>query len=86
MVSRVGNAMLLHKNDVRDDYLWVQYDQYSNSLQFITEDGDMHFLGFDLDAGMQEPLLNTKELLMVQIGEDMKPCDFKIIKFSGYAG
>ncbi|WP_335647984.1 hypothetical protein [Parasphingorhabdus flavimaris] len=82
VVADTGNAVLLHTNHLEHEYIWAQLDQFSNTIQFIMDNGDMHFLGLDIHKSMLEPLKKTQELFMLKIGEDQKPCDFNVIKFS----
>lgn len=85
VVSGVGNAMLLHKGAILHSYAWVQYDQALKSMQFITEEGEVQNLGLPIHKPFHDPLLKTRELLMVEINADMSLGDPKLIKFSALA-
>ena len=85
VVSEVGNAMLLHKGAINHQYSWVQYDQDLKAVQFITRDGQTQDLGLPIHKPFQEPLLKTRELLMVEVNEDSSLGEPRLIKFSALA-
>lgn len=86
IVSHVGNAMLLHQGEMVEDYAWVQYDGLSNSVQLVTQEGALQELGVNIEKAMQKPLLQTRELLMIEIGKDYSKKNPRLIKFAAMGG
>lgn len=70
IVNDVGSAMLLHRGPLARAYAWVQYDRDATSLQLITENGDLQDLGMKIKGAFMKPLAKTKELMMIELGED----------------
>lgn len=86
VVNPAGNAMLLHKGKMRDDLIWAQYDQYSDRLFFVTDDGEMQDLGMPIHEPFQDPLMQTRELFLIEVKDDMSYAPARLIKFSAMAG
>ena len=86
LVSKAGNAMLLHRGAITHDYSWVQYDPITQEIQFITKDGALQNLGLEIHAQMYAPLKNTRELFMIEVNDDLTTQEPKLIKFSEVVG
>lgn len=69
-VSKVGNIVLIYKGTLDHQYDWVQLDSESNSLDFITAEGEHHNLGVKVPQSMQQKMDNTKELMMIEVKDD----------------
>lgn len=82
IVNSVGNAMLLHKGPLKHEYSWAEYDRAGACLNFITLDGDIQPLGFRIHRSFEISLCNTLEMLVIEIGNDMRCQDIKFIKFT----
>ena len=85
VVSKAGNAMLLHKGAINHKYSWAQYDQVIKAVQFVTEDGSVQDLGLHIQEPLQAPLMNTRELLIVEVNENSSLGEPRLIKFSALA-
>ena len=81
VVSKVGNAMLLAKGKIPNQYSWAQYDAEMNSFHLITEDGEMQELGLDIHSSFSEPLSQTLEMAIVEVKDDLSYGDAQLVKF-----
>ncbi len=82
VVSPVGNAMILHRGALEHNYSWAQYEPQKHSVELVTEEGLLQPLGFEVNSEMEKPLLNTLEIMLVQMTEDNKAAGAKLIKFA----
>ncbi len=80
-VSNVGNVVLLHKSPLDCDYDYVQFDEQSSSLEFMTIEGKAQNLGMNIPENLHERLQKTKELLMVEVTEDYTCQDPVLLQF-----
>lgn len=85
LVSPVGNAMVMHMGDFEEDYVWAQYNQYDQSIEFVTEEGAVQGLGIQVQNSMSDPLKKVKELFLVKVHEDYTTDAPRLIKFSALA-
>lgn len=82
IVSHNGNVMVLHQGKTDHRYSWVQFDPYTSRLQFITTEGEIQDLGMNIPKQFHQPLQNTREIFMMEIGKDFSKCEPYLIKFS----
>jgi len=80
-VSDVGNVVLLHKSPLGHDYDYVQFDEPSGSLEFMTIEGKTQNLGMNIPEKLHERLQKTRELLMVEVTEDYTCQDPVLLRF-----
>lgn len=70
LVNGEGQALLLHQGALPYSYCWVQFDSYTDSIQFVTETGDIQELGFKLPCSVRSTLWKTREVIMIEVGDD----------------
>jgi len=86
VVTPGGHAMVLHRGALEYKYLWAQYEPFNSGVELVTEDGDIHSLGFEVSGDMKLPLLNTRELLLVQMSDDDAVAGARLVKFTALGG
>lgn len=82
VVSITGSVAIVHKGRAQHDYIWVQYDQYADSVQLVTEDGKLQDLGLSLNDSMLRSLMKTREVMMIELTDNMAIRKPKLLKFS----
>jgi len=69
IVNKEGRALLLHKAPLRHNYLWIQYDSYLDTIQFVSEEGAVQEMGVVVSPSIKESLHNTQEITLVEVNE-----------------
>jgi hypothetical protein len=80
-VSEAGNVVLMYKAPLIHNYDYVQFDKQSNSLDFITIEGEIQNLGMNIPKRMHAKLQETRELLMVEIDENHSCQNSTLLEF-----
>jgi len=82
IVSETGNAVLYHKGPLPDSYIWAQYDQDTQIMQFISDDGQIKELGMPIHKPFREPLMKTREIFLVEVDANKNYINPQLIKFT----
>jgi len=70
VINKAGKAVLLHMGELSQDYSWIQYDDYTGTLQFITEEGLVQELGFVVPDIIKKALDHTREISIIEIDSE----------------
>jgi len=81
VVNPVGKAMVLHRGAFENNYSWAQYEPFSNGIELVTPEGEMHSLGFQISKKMQLAIDKTRELFLVQMDQKNKIVKARLVKF-----
>lgn len=68
-VSEHGKAVVLYKNKLPNNYIWVQYDKQSSSLQLVSKEGDVQDMGIKIPDPVLENLLKAQEMHFLELSE-----------------
>ncbi len=79
VINKLGQALLLHKGPVLHDYLWIQYDSYTGTVQLIGEQGEIQELGMVVPEKVRTLLDKTREVSLLEIADDFS-CTRREIK------
>jgi hypothetical protein len=69
-VNGAGKALLLHMGPLPHAYSWIQFDDYSDSVQLITEDGALQELGIVVADPIKKAIQSTREITMIEVGDN----------------
>jgi hypothetical protein len=71
-VTENGMATLVFTKDLPDGIEWVEYDVDLAVLNFVTWGGDVMGLGVKIHEPFRKPLMNAREITMMQITADSR--------------
>ena len=72
VVTENGMATLVFTKDLPDGIEWVEYDVDLAVLNFVTWGGDVMGLGVKIHEPFRKPLMNAREITMMQITADSR--------------
>ncbi|MGB4057218.1 MAG: hypothetical protein WBK77_03955 [Alphaproteobacteria bacterium] len=82
LVNDRGDAMLLHMGPLKSGYEWVQYDDYTGTIQFIMPGGDVQELGMVVPKPIKEVLDKTRALTFLELNPDFSLRAHKLVVFN----
>jgi hypothetical protein len=81
-VNSAGNALLLHMGPLPHSYCWIQFDDYSDTVQLVTEDGALQELGIVVPAPIRKAIVDTRAITLMEIGADFQCHGQKLVSFN----
>lgn len=69
-LSGQGKAVLLHVGKLRNSYNWIQYDDYTNTIQLITMNGQIQELGMVIPEQVKTILDKTRAITVMEIDNE----------------
>ena len=69
VVKENGDFWLVHDQEFEETPDWVEYDESSRSLILITDHGNMHEVGLELQPRAYERLKNAKTVFLIYMEE-----------------
>jgi hypothetical protein len=73
LVNERGEALVLHKGPLQHLYSWLQYDRYTETIQFVTDEGDIQEFGAILPELIKRALPKTHFVTLIELN-GVKSC------------
>lgn len=62
--NKEEQILLVHREEIIEPVIWVEYDKNNNTLTLVYEDGGTQDLGLDINKGMKDHLAQGKNVTL----------------------